>query len=213
MKYFIFLASILLFSSCSKEALEFSCNPEVDSWVKQNKETYAGISRTRLATEIDFDRQRALFVSFSPEQKVNIYQQKYQYLMELKSLSQEEKVYLTKLFQHVKPEIYSSESSNREFTAFADEWTNEVQNVLGWTELDVFRYTHTWFTNEEFEEWINYKQKSSTLKSTGEEPPCECYYSISCVWGFFELCEDGGCTINYNCGISSTSKCTGLCKR
>jgi hypothetical protein len=179
--------------------------------VKGNKETYANVSRSELA-ELSHEKQAGLFVSFSPEQKIKIYQEKYQYLMELNTLSKSEKEYLTKLFQQAKPEIYSSEKEKIKFEKFADEWTHQVQDLFGWYDIDVFRYTHTWLTIDEFNKWFEIKKASSKLKSMQAEVDCDCRYDIGCIWGLRETCVHGNCIPVGNCGILGTADCTGVCQ-
>jgi hypothetical protein len=129
--------------------------------------------------------------------------------MELESLSYEEKEYLTEIFQLLTPEIYSSKEAKLKFRAYADTWMKEVRKRFEWTDLEIYQYTHTWLTNEEFGEWL--VSRKTTLKSTKAEANCDCYYTISC-FPEGRLCVSGRCTIVDGCGIFGSTECNGRCE-
>ena len=76
---------------------------------------------------------------------------------------------------------------------------------------DVYRYTHTWLTNDEFEEWLEFRKNSSFEATRAKVPNCECYYSIYCFFTEISSCNSGGCTVGGSCGVMGTTDCTGTC--
>jgi len=210
------LMAMTSLTSCQQDELLYSCDPEINSWVIEHKIEYANLSRDQLV-KFDYLKQRGLFASFSPEQKVNIYQSKYQYLMDLNTLTKEEKEWLTILYQRVTPNIYSSQSDKNEFIDFSLIWAYKAMEKFSWERIDLYRYTHTWMTNDEFDLWIETvkNQKTSSPDSTrGDvepELPCVCYWDISCLWAWQD-CKKGKCVETEDgCGILGTNKCTGDC--
>jgi len=215
MKTKMLLAICIMLSCMACSKLEYSCSPTTNEWVLQNKEQYANVPRAQLAT-FDPDKQLGLFRSFVPEQKVRIYQEKYNYLMGLDSLSIPEKAHLTKLYRIVSPDIYASDAAKQKFNEFADAWAEEAKQLLGWTEKEIFLYTHTWLTLEEVNDRIGQRvARYEYNDNTGDETDikdCTCHYSISCIFSISGLtCKTGGCYKVDGCGISGTSNCTGLC--
>lgn len=69
---------IFLCVACNDEELMYSCDPEVNNWVLENKDKYANISRDELA-RFNRDEQLGLFRSFSPDQKMYLYKEKYSF--------------------------------------------------------------------------------------------------------------------------------------
>ncbi|MCL2738119.1 MAG: bacteriocin fulvocin C-related protein [Bacteroidales bacterium] len=205
------LVAMTLLTSCQKNELLYSCDPKINDWVIKTKSVYADISRDELAKlNLSLGEQKGLFLSFSPEQKTKIYQSKYQYLMGLNTFSEMDKEYLTVLFKRITPDIYSSKEERIKFVGFSEEWTYEVVDKLGWDFVDVYRYTHTWLTNEEFDRWVELQR--TTLKSTNAEVPCECYWDISCIWSFNPCRKSSGCKVtDGGCGIAGNTDCTGTC--
>jgi len=207
---YLFIISLLSIS-CAKEY--YSCTPSVNEWVKQHKAMYANIPRSQLAS-FDRDKQSGLFVSFTPQQKARIYQEKYDYLMGLEILSQKEKEQLTKLFQLVTPEIYQNEANRTKFNILANEWEKETKELLGWSDSEIFLHTHTWLTLEEIEDVITRNMSYMGEVAFGRKPNCTCLYDTYCWFLSLgtETCAYGNCEEVLECGIVGNSNCKGLCK-
>jgi len=202
-----------------KEELLYSCNPEINAWMVANKDVYTNISRAELAT-FSYEKRSAIFGNFSPERKVEIYMEKYHYLMGLNTLSKEEKEYLTELFQWLTPSFYCPKTDNTEFDEFSEKWTYVVMDKFGWKYIDVVRYTHTWLTNEEFEstqfEERNLSSRKSAELETGLVPKsCTCRNDSHCNNGITYPWRK--CKTTTECISSGTQcgalglQCTGLC--
>jgi hypothetical protein len=204
----ITLATCYFLEGCQKDDLLYSCDPETNDWVIENKTVYANISRAEIAT-FSFDKQLGLFRSFAPEQRVRLYQEKYEYLMKLEYLSNPEKEQLSKLYALISPDIYTSKENSQKFNEFADKWVEESIMLFGWTSKDIFLYTHTWLTIEETEVMMNSLPR---LKSTEVEPTCNCHYTIACSFGLWS-CVTGRCKIkDGGCGIFGSIDCDGICE-
>jgi hypothetical protein len=214
LKNVVFVVPITLvmccFEGCQKDELLYSCDSEINDWVIENKTVYANVPRAEMAT-FSYDKQLGLFRSFSPEQRVRLYQEKYRYLMGLESLSVPEKEQIHKIYALLLPDIYVSKENRRKFNEFADKWTEESIMLFGWSLKDVFVYTHTWLTSEEVVVMMNSLPR---LKSTQAEDNCNCHYTIACPgFGFDWSCVTGGCKLkDGGCGIFGTTDCDGICK-
>jgi hypothetical protein len=196
-----------LYAACAKEELIYSYEPDVNDWVVENKHQYANIAREELTT-FDWDKQLGLFRSFSPDQKLYLYQAKYRYLMGLESLSLAEKIHLSKLYDFATPEIYVSKEEKQRFNLF---WLDEAGDVFGWEAKDIFLYTHTYVTIEEFDKIETTTKAALKLKSAGKEEDCKCKHDIGCPWRPISYCEKGNCIVMDGCGPLSMYQCDELC--
>lgn len=72
-KVFISILLVSLFlTNCSKEELEYSCDPNVNEWVVGNKLKCANVSRSELA-QFTLRQQVGLYRSFKGEQKIKLW--------------------------------------------------------------------------------------------------------------------------------------------
>jgi len=212
--FFSILLASLFLANCSKEDLEYSCDPKVNQWVVDNKLKYANISRPEFV-QFNMREQIALYRSFTGKQKMKLWNEKINYLLTTQNLPDAEKESLLKLFKFAQPSHFDDAQGRVEFNTFASQWEKDVRSQFGWDDRKIFLYTHTLMKIDEFNEKVaqmaaSAKTKSgSKLKSAAAETgDCECYYSIYCMTS---SCVDGNCTQVSGCGIFGNSNCTGSC--
>jgi len=205
----------LFFASCQKEEnLQYSCNPDVNQWVIENKSEYANISRVDFS-QLDINNQLGLYRSFESNQKIKLWKEKLEYLTTSVKLTKTEKKYLLELYNFIKPEHFDNIESKQEFHDYAAKWEKEARATLNWGDKEIFLYTHTLMTESEFniaiERRANKQKNDHEISEIDTKPDCECYYSIYC--GLDGYCDEkiecvsgkGGC------GIFGNSNCTGMC--
>ncbi|MFW5762108.1 MAG: bacteriocin fulvocin C-related protein [Cyclobacteriaceae bacterium] len=203
----------LIVHSCQKNELLYSCDPDVNQWILENKMMLAEIDRNTFA-QVPMKKQIPLFRTFSPEQKVKLWNEKINLLIKFEYLSNDEKTHLLKLNNFLKPYHYSNQNGRDEFNLFADEWEKYARESLMWGDYELYIYSHTLLTEEEIYTLIS----SSEVGNRSVSPPghprpdCECLYDIYCAFGL-QLCDKkSGCTTTYGgCGITGNSDCTGYC--
>lgn len=208
--FFLLFLFSLFFVGCSKDELTYSCDSEVDRWVKENKEMYSNISRDSL-NFFSLKKQLGLYRSFSSKQKIKLWTAKVEVLLSDNKFSDREKEHFLKLIEYVKPSHFETESGRDEFLIFAEEWEKYGRTYFGWKDEDLFYSTHILLTKKEFLERksIDLKTKEFELPSL-EAKDCECLYSIYCSGT--QTCSKGSCTISDGgCGILGTSNCKGYC--
>ena len=208
--FLLFLLSFF-FLGCSKDELTYSCDSEIDRWVKANKQVYSNISRDSLKF-LSFKKQLGLYRSFSSKHKIKLWTAKIEVLLSDDKFSDREKEHFLKLIEYVKPVHFESESGRIEFSIFAEEWERYGRTYFGWKDEDLFYSTHILLTKKEFldRKNIDLTSKEMSLPGLDTGKDCECLYSIYCSGS--QTCSKGNCKISDGgCGILGTSNCKGYC--
>ncbi|WP_295237225.1 bacteriocin fulvocin C-related protein [Sediminibacterium sp.] len=208
---FLFLSSLLILS-CKKETKSFSCNPEIDKYVKANAVMVSTFDRATLG-QMRADTAVAILHFLSGDQKYKLWKEKFE--LEMKSLSPIEREYYSKLTSKHSALIFTNEKERQKFENFAILWAEEVKEALKWSDEKIFYLTNVLATESEIKQK---KSQDGTIKvnNVGEVgldgATCYCYYSISCDLG--KLCIEKECGTNYktDCGIGGSSACIGRCE-
>lgn len=133
MKRLLFIFFICIVGSCNRIPNDFA--------VSDN------LMRSELV-EMSLPEQRSVFSSLEPEMKARLYQYKIKKDLKEKKLTRQERKILKEILDYCKPEIYEnlSENQNRE-----NEFVMKF-DAIGWSEEEIFKYTMTVMTVNEFEE-------------------------------------------------------------
>ena len=93
MKRLVFILSlfILILTGCSKDEC-YSCDPEVDAWVKENYIEIQKYTREKIAS-YPLKQERAILRALTPETRKKIWREKVDYIKTLK-WSKEEIYYI-----------------------------------------------------------------------------------------------------------------------
>jgi len=188
----------------------YSCDPNIDAWVKSNKAKIETLSRH----DVSFlapDTGLGVLHCMSASRKYSLWKEKiaFDYL----TLSENEKPYFDKLTNKYSNEIYTNENARVEFENFAKEWTTDVKAHLGWSDIKIFVLTNVMATEEE---WRTIVERRTALGSkfscSGSGETCCCLYSASCNPGFNCVTISCGSNYQHDCGVFGTSACTGVCQ-
>ena len=90
---FLILILPLTFISCEKKEPEFSCDPEINKYVKDHKKSLADISLDELNT-YEISLQRAIFNSWDPIKKRSVWLEKLNTVLVKEELSLYEQEHL-----------------------------------------------------------------------------------------------------------------------
>lgn len=196
------------FVSCKKEKV-YSCNDALNDYAKVNLESYQTISRARLA-EMGIDTQFAIFNSLSSNNKVRIFKEKIQALLDMDTIPEDDKIHLKKISDYITGKIYDTDI---EKDAFIINWTDYAYNTLQWDDTQIGIYVFTWLLPSEiFGKGGNIFLQPAPNEGAGgggNNLPCKCNYDWICgAWD----CVKGNCQIVGGCGLFGWSDCKGDCR-
>lgn len=209
---FILLSSLALFS-CEQNDEVYSCDPSVDSWVKQNLKEIQKMSRQEwLNTDENFSK--AIYAAFTPEQKYDFWKDKITDVLTL-NWNEREKRHIEKLifFLDEHRSIFWT-GVNEEIELFAYKWTEYGSQELSW-DVDVL-YAIAFSGNEMIDKSGNLLKTQSNkvrLKKQSESYNCDCHKGSLFTCTALEYCEqDNNCDVVVNdCGFLWAFNCDGTC--
>lgn len=204
----------LIFLSCRQEVLQYSCDPVLNEIVTSHIQEYVQFTVKDLIV-YDLHAQQAIFRSYTPEKKREIWLEKIHYLLENEGYSSEEYVHVAKLLELLhencfNPGTIKAEALQR--TQFNASWISYAQNSLGWSEKYIAFVVYRLYTNQtqfeaETKAFLSLKRKAAADSENGD---CLCNDSLFC--GLGSSCIDNGCDkISQGCGLLWKYDCVGQC--
>ncbi len=190
---------ILLFSSCNTKEECYSCNADIDAWVKENKTELMSMDREELS-KLDLSRQRAALRMFSPERKKLLWTEKLTEVLQT-PFSNDEKKYLK-----YAENVLKTHSFKKPFTE------KESKEILDWMEQGKLKFG--WTNEFLFNSFFIVGNSHDNQRINPEEPldDCSCRYSISC-FPIGRGCDYNDCSdTNDGCGFFGNSECKGICQ-
>ncbi|GHT77089.1 hypothetical protein AGMMS50262_17220 [Bacteroidia bacterium] len=201
--------------SCSQDEEVYSCDKEVNAWVKENLVDIQQMTREGWL-QLDESVNRATYVAFAPEQKQEFWLQKLQEVLSL-DWNELEKSHIEALSQKVidNPNWFSKERTkeeSEEYDLFQYKWIEYAQEELGWTLNQVGSIALTGNKVVDKQGGIQMNTTGIRLKSGSEKPSCGCNQMDS--WcGVTKYCSNDDCDgSSWGCGLLGLAPCNGLCK-
>jgi len=225
-KYITLLLTCILFCSCSAEEKIYSCDLEIDKWTKENLESISTMRRNELLMYKDnYSLQKSIYSAMSPEQKINIWEEKILEILEL-PWTEKEKKHIQSLLNIIQTHYAFSNSDY--YSKYRDEidlvsykWIKYANEELNWGEDKIYAtgmtINSTSMINGNLIVDESYDQYSNHIKTRSESNlDCACHASSgitkgACASGY--TCKTGNCRNVYNCGLLFASECVGLCVR
>lgn len=203
--------TLIIASSFKKDGdPKYSCDPNIDAWVKNNKAKIEVLSRK----EVSFlapDSGLAVLHCMSALRKYSLWKEKI--ALDYLTLTESEKHYFYRLVDKYSSEIYTSEPARVEFEKFSKEWTADVKTNLGWSDIKIFILTNVMATEDEWRVIVERRTAlGSKFSCSGSGETCCCLYSISCNPSFSCVTVNCGSNFQTDCGVFGTSRCTGICQ-
>lgn len=207
----------LLLMSCSSDELTYSCDKEIDRWVKSNLNEIQQMTR---AEWLGLNRGYAIatYRAFTPQQKVIFWQEK---LAEVKQLpwSEEERAHIAHVEDFISShkEYFSdeplAEDQIDELELFFYRWMRDGIEKFGWNETVALSIAGTGLrvVNTEGELDLPPTTYASSELSVSPETSCDCKID------WYNMCIDSQCeellceVIPKGCGWLWTMPCDGLC--
>lgn len=213
-------ASVALFS-CSQDEEIFSCNKDVNTWVKENLSDIRQMTRKEWL-ELDEGVNRAAYVAFTPEQKFLFWKEKITEVLTL-DWNEAEKKHLELLYETISDnpqwftyDFLKNEEEQEKFELFTYKWFETAQNNFGWDKklIGSMVARGNKMLNKHGVLQINNTSPTIRLKSdseTGYKPNCEC--STIDDWCYSEfICKDTkNCNPVSGCGWFLIQTCDGEC--
>jgi hypothetical protein len=208
------------FFSCSQDEEVFSCNKEVNAWVKENLADIRQMGREDWL-RLDENLKRGTYVAFDPEQKQTFWLQKTQEVL-LLDWSEAEKEHLELLYQTIlnNPIWFSKDRTEKEYEEydlFQYKWVEYAVEKLVWTPEQVGAIVSTGNKVLNKEGGIQINNAGSRLKSASESN-CNCNSSLGNMYNEcgsqYKHCSTQSSCIGSSWGCSPLllGKCDGLCK-
>ena len=200
----VFVALTMTLVACNKEEQIFSCDPYIQKYVTENLEVNQDITRDSLAN-LPFEYQTVVFRSLTSENKLRIFKEKIDLVLNLVSDFSDEDRDALLLLRNEAPESIYEDSEEYEVHPFVQNWESMVRSELGWTDTAIEIYVSTWNTPSEL------RNKAYSPSQVGVGTACGCRSFWGCA-GFGSCNWDSGCTsTNQGCGIWGGAKCQGSC--
>lgn len=210
---FLLLLLIIAIISCEKKALEFSCDPEINKFVIDNKKSFASISLDEL-NSYDISLQRAIFNSWDYSKKHEIWLEKFYTLIQNSVLNDIETSHLNDLINHISEDFFMQKNHlypTSDHSYFAEEWILFSKEKLGWTEKYIAFVVYRLYTRAEQldEELSAISDLKEIITSGTETPDCSCNTSFD--YCSSSSCNSGNCNTVGGCGWLWSMVCNGTC--
>lgn len=216
----LFVTIILAVSSCQKTDNTYSCDPGINAWVKSNLPEINKMNRNDLIFKTP-SVQKAIFRAFSPNQKLQLWIDKIDEVMEL-NWSEQEQMHILTLRASLKEEWFSNEfitdsTKVKQLRLFLKGWCVEGIEKFGWSKTligNMIARTERLTDSQGTLETNELGSVNISPKSIAPPPSCNC--SRSDDWcpqvGGYGSCGAASCTeSSWGCGTLWTAACTGIC--
>lgn len=213
------LITCLLFAtflfSCKDNTLLYSCDPVLNEIVTEHLQEYVSYTIQDIGNK-SFPVQQAIFRTYTPQKKREIWLGKINWLLKNENYSSKEYFHVGKLLKmltenYFDPDTLKATVSERE--QFKTAWINYSTDSLGWTKSKIIFTAYRLYTDP-----LKYKAETEALASLRSkaaadgENNCNCGGSGDCGSGL--MCSDStSCSATSSgCGWFMTSGCTGICQ-
>lgn len=222
------VAVAVILVGCKKEKLEYSCNPIVNDWAKENAELFEKSSRKQLAT-LPMPLLHAAYNTLSPQKKYDLWQEKLAIEFNIWGDSLQEKI---KCFANTISVSWYDESPKCDCNYdFLEHWESEILTNY----LDTIDYVIAFcmlptideiYELNEQPELINYDwiqipdelltKNVSRSDGQGGSPSssfsCNCRVNAACTASpLGNQCVKTNCVRKKHCGLGGFFECTGEC--
>jgi hypothetical protein len=211
---FISLVLFFLICSCRENILEYSCDPVLNEIVATHKQEYLKYAVIDIVTQ-DINVQRAIFRTYDPAKKREIWLEKLNYLLKNENYSDEEYAHVSKLIDFLHEHFFETSYLTAEAgmrKEFVSSWISYAKKDLGWSDRYIAFVIYRLYTNQtqfdaETKALLSLQQKAL---ADGETYSCNCNQTHDyCMTGIF--CSSTGCETTGGCGDFWSETCDGNC--
>ena len=218
-KIVILIVIVCSLASCAKDELFYSCDTEVDMWVKSNIAEINNMSRADWLAISDHNLQRAVYAAFTSSQKEALWIGKIEEVLTL-DWTEKERQHLQSVLDMIS--IYSSifftnEPNSEEIdkrVIIEYRWEEYARTELGWSDELLYNLIYTPLAMDANKQIDSNIIDTPRLKSRIESEP---YYDCNCVIDkdcnkIGGTCRTRNCKKIKVCGtLFNHVDCTGMC--
>ena len=199
--------------SCREDFLPYSCDPVLNQIITQHLTEYAQYS-VKEVTIYDLGVQRAIFRSYEPSKKREVWIEKFNYLLTNGMYTGEEFQHLKILRDHISPNYFNPDSvtvNAPQRKLFLADWKIYAKNQLRWTDKYIAFLINRLYTDPaQFDAEISMLKKISAQAVAESESSCDCNRAIDYCNGY---CGSATCeTLPSGCGDFWQYACDGACE-
>jgi hypothetical protein len=208
------LLIMLLLSSCNDEALLYSCDPVLNEIITIHKAEYVQYTVKDIIVSTP-EVQRAIFRSYEPSKKREIWLEKIKYLLDNENYTPEEYAHVEKIRDHLTANYFNPDSIKTETgirTQFITDWISYAKNNLGWSEKYLAFVIYRLYTKpEQLDNEISAVRKlSQQAVADSEVATCDCKITDDYCNG--SSCASFDCQQTSGCGTFWQYTCDGACQ-
>lgn len=209
--YILGLWVVLALTSCKVNEGAFSCDAELNAYVKRHRNDLKSASIGDLSKS-DLAYQQAVFRSWDAEQKRQAWMEKIEVLLETQNYSSGEYNHVNSLLGHLHEGYFEKEGLEAEATErrqFAGAWISKAKNDFGWSDKQVAFVVYRLYTDP--------SQRDAELAAVshpdGIDPVGNCACSTKSDFCSNAVCQAGSCVLqSTGCGWLWSEACDGLCR-
>ncbi|WP_420571983.1 bacteriocin fulvocin C-related protein [Kordia sp.] len=211
-KLIVYFVGIFFLVSCSQEETCYSCDDQVDAYVKEHLKSIQQMNRADII-KYPNEMQRAMYRTLSAERKKEIWQDKFLQLNSL-DLSEGERELMNKFQEFVNKANFEINLTDKERT-YLERLREEAYAKYGWTQrfvVSAFGYLEDVDRNGIIEKRDLEGVPELTDPDPDEKPKCDCDWGFGCLDG---PCDgrDGACEkTKRDCGWFWSNPCVSLCR-
>ena len=222
----LFLLTIGMFSCSNEDGSSFSCNKEVDTWVKNHLVEIQSMDRMDWLN-IDNNLKIATFRAFTKKQKIEFWNNKLTQALDL-DWNEKEKTHIIEVISFINShsEFFASNKLTEEqenlLELFFYNWMKYSLDTLNWDKKVVYALVGTGYPLKDKTGALdthslieNSVEKLTADSENGSELMCNCKidYLLSCFPDTHMECKDEDCYDNnkLGCGWLWLEACTGRC--
>lgn len=216
-KIIIALFVLSTITSCHDEMLEFSCNPDVNEFVKSNIILLSQINLDEFLA-MSIPQQRAAYRSYSPEKRLELWTEKLEKILYIESWIEQEATHIEDLINYLSIETFTKyEEENPTKIGneiFAINWQDYASNILKWDKRRLVYIISSLFLSEmDYESSLS--QAIANINQVDDYPVYDCDCNIGndfCGSSSGRNCQDTGCnSTSSGCGWLWMEDCNGEC--
>jgi len=207
------LLILFVISSCHEDVLQYSCDPVLNEIITIHREDYAKYTVKEIIVS-NIQIQRAIFRSFEPAKKREVWIEKIKFLLENENYTTDEYAHVKKLLDQLTENYFDQESIKIEAgkrAQFFLDWKSYAKKNLGWSDKYITFVIYRLYTVPG-----QLDAELSAIKTIRQQPIADSEVSCDCSSSYDDCsesaCGSGDCSQTSGCGGLWGSTCDGNCQ-
>ena len=221
--FLVMLLSSALYACSPEQDRMFSCDDNIEAWIRENLEEIRTFSRAQFLRTAGWDREWeiSLLMAVTTEQRRHFWMEKMEETLRLE-WSERERAHIQSMIDFAKiMDIFDfTKDPPREVEIFEYKWINYALEELGWSRHTLYAVAMTLQPFTETMQWLEQLLKDNTRQllenstnnvsnvNTRSGGNCVCRTSFDCPMS--RECVHGGCWEQRRCA-PLLALCTGVC--